>query len=344
MRPDLKGSNPARPSLGRNLRHFWRSGLAIAAGAAVATAVLAGALLVGDSVRGSLRRLTLERLGGIDFALGGQRFFAETSARAFAAEAAAGGRQAVPAILLRGTAENASSHARETAVGIQGVDAAFFELFADGRPVADPFAAPAGERPPSLFPPVAINRSLADALGAEVGDQLLLSLQRTTEVPAGSLLARDDTQAVVGLVRAVVQAVMPDEGLGSFRLDANQGTPRNAFLPLAASQKALETEGKVNAILVGAPAARDADAVGQQRAAAELGEQLSRHLDLADYGVEIPAGAGFAAVQSRELLVRPALATATRQAAAKPEPKPPRSSPGWSTRSAWATARCPIRR
>ena len=60
-----------------------------------------------------------------------------------------------------------------------------------------------------------------------------------------ALLARDDTQAVVGLVRAVVIAIVPDQGLGSFRLDAHQGTPRNAFLPLAALQKALESEGRV---------------------------------------------------------------------------------------------------
>jgi hypothetical protein len=36
---------------------------------AVATAVLTGALLVGDSVRGSLRDLAVERLGRIDFAV-----------------------------------------------------------------------------------------------------------------------------------------------------------------------------------------------------------------------------------------------------------------------------------
>ena len=42
---------------------------------AVASSVLAGALLVGDSVRGSLEDLTLERLGAIDFALVGSSYF-----------------------------------------------------------------------------------------------------------------------------------------------------------------------------------------------------------------------------------------------------------------------------
>src|SRR3982751_841439 len=52
-----------------SLRHYRRIHFAVAAGVAVATAVLTGALLVGDSMRGSLRELTLERLGRIDSAV-----------------------------------------------------------------------------------------------------------------------------------------------------------------------------------------------------------------------------------------------------------------------------------
>ena len=48
----------------RALIHHWRIHVAVIAGAAVASAVLTGALLVGDSVRGSLREMTLQRLGG----------------------------------------------------------------------------------------------------------------------------------------------------------------------------------------------------------------------------------------------------------------------------------------
>lgn len=38
----------------RNLRFHWRGNLAVLLGVAVGTAVLTGALLVGDSLRGSL--------------------------------------------------------------------------------------------------------------------------------------------------------------------------------------------------------------------------------------------------------------------------------------------------
>lgn len=55
--------------------HHWRMNLAVAAGAAAGTAVLTGALLVGDSMRGSLRHLALDRLGNIDEALIADHFF-----------------------------------------------------------------------------------------------------------------------------------------------------------------------------------------------------------------------------------------------------------------------------
>jgi len=49
--------------LRNNLAYYWRTNLAILFGVATAVAVLAGALLVGDSVRASLRDLFLQRWG-----------------------------------------------------------------------------------------------------------------------------------------------------------------------------------------------------------------------------------------------------------------------------------------
>src|SRR5438067_11600570 len=57
------------------LRHHWRINLSVALGVAAATAVLTGALIIGDSVRGSLRHLVLDRLGKIDQLLVLDRFF-----------------------------------------------------------------------------------------------------------------------------------------------------------------------------------------------------------------------------------------------------------------------------
>src|SRR5258705_147515 len=61
----------------RSLRYYWRTNLAVIVGVAIAVSVLAGALLVGDSVRGSLRDLFLGRLGRASLVLSASHFFPE---------------------------------------------------------------------------------------------------------------------------------------------------------------------------------------------------------------------------------------------------------------------------
>src|SRR6202171_6805642 len=61
----------------RSLAYYWRTNLAVLFGVATAVAVLAGALLVGDSVRASLRDLVMQRLGNTDHVITAQGFFRE---------------------------------------------------------------------------------------------------------------------------------------------------------------------------------------------------------------------------------------------------------------------------
>ena len=153
----------------RALSYFWRTNLAVVAGAAVATAVLTGALLVGDSVRGSLRRLTLERLGSIDHALAGQRFFRQQVGARLAGLEAFSGRfgAAAPAILLQGRAQHAESRTRASGVALSGLDGEFLTLFSGSATAPIDFF---GVRESGIFPPAVINESLRAALQAEVGD------------------------------------------------------------------------------------------------------------------------------------------------------------------------------
>src|SRR6516164_10480611 len=95
-----------RHLLWRNLTGHWRGNLAVLLGVAVATAVLTGALLVGDSLRGSLRDLTLRQLGWVDHALVGGRFVREKLADELDVD------KACPAILLQGAATKEGSDRR----------------------------------------------------------------------------------------------------------------------------------------------------------------------------------------------------------------------------------------
>ena len=68
--------------LARNLAWYWRTNLAVLLGVATAVGVLGGALLVGDSVRASLRDLVLARLGNTDDVISSNGFFREELAAA----------------------------------------------------------------------------------------------------------------------------------------------------------------------------------------------------------------------------------------------------------------------
>ena len=65
----------------RSLRYFWPINLSVFLAIATATAVLTGALLVGDSVRGSLEELTLDRLGPTEYSLTANQFFRQSLAK-----------------------------------------------------------------------------------------------------------------------------------------------------------------------------------------------------------------------------------------------------------------------
>ena len=230
----------------RSLIHHWRMNLAVVAGVAVATAVLTGALVVGDSVRGSLRQLTLERLGKIDLAVAGQRFFRQELAAELAQSPGFETRfeAAAPAILLQGSAQNAKTRVRATGVGLTGVDAAFLEFF-DASDLATSLTQRQGP-----FAPAVINQGLADALGLAVDEDLLLSLKSWSEVPRGSVLGRKDTNSVVETLRLRVRTIVPDRGLGRFGLAVHQATPFNVFVPVEELSKALDQEGRVNGLVV----------------------------------------------------------------------------------------------
>src|SRR5687767_15946994 len=111
--------------LKRNLTYFWRTNVAVILGVAAAVAVLAGALLVGDSVRGSLRDLFLERLGNTDQVVAANGFFRDQLAADIQKHnqfAAAGFVAAVPLIAVNGAITNESSRQLSSDIQVYGVD------------------------------------------------------------------------------------------------------------------------------------------------------------------------------------------------------------------------------
>jgi ABC-type lipoprotein release transport system permease subunit len=258
----------------RNLVYYRRTNAAVVAGVAVAVAVLAGALVVGDSVRGSLRDLFLRRLGRADVVVSSSNFFRARLADELQANEKfkrAGFDAACPLVALAGVVTHEESHRRGTNVQVYGVDERFWKFH--GAQVETPGASD-----------VLISQSLADELGARAGDIVLLRVEKPSAIPVESLHGRKDD--VGRTLRLTVREILPASRLGEFSPRATQGDVRAAFVSLARLQKEIGQADKSNTILLSVSRADDDPA----RAAArrELAEQALRETStLEDLGARV---------------------------------------------------------
>ena len=223
-----------------SLRFHWRSNVGVLLGATVSAAILIGALAVGDSVRYSLKRMALARLGNVHLALNSQtRFFRAELADALTSQLNA---PAAPVILLSGTASGrprgAQDDNRVGRVQVVGVDERFWQL--------------GGAKTPGTAAPdsMIVSDRLAAKLGVQVGDEVLLRVDKP------SLLSRDAPLSTVEdatvPLRLPVGAIVGDAEFARFSLEANQIPPMNAFVPLQKLQQTVGMEARANGLLVGA--------------------------------------------------------------------------------------------
>jgi len=231
---------------GRDLVHravfyYWRTNLAVVLGVATAVAVLAGALLVGDSVRGSLRDLVLERIGRTDRAIVSTGFFREALGDDLAREGALAG--AAPLIAVEGTVGDQASGRRASRVLVYGVDDRFWRFHGIAG-----VSGPAGRD-------ALVSQALATDIGAAAGNTVLVRIERPSAIPIESLHGRKEDAGRT--LRLDVRAVLGAADLGEFSLRPQQGVVRAVFVPLARIQQDLEMRGRVNTLLIANGASAD---------------------------------------------------------------------------------------
>lgn len=261
----------------RNLAYFWRTHLAVLAGVVVAVGVLTGALLVGDSVRGSLQELFLSRLGNTEIVVSANDFYRD----ALAAEL---GSETVPLIAFTGMVTHEPSGRRRADVQVYGVDERFwsFHDFAD---------------PGLSGRDVLVTRALGDELGSSPGDTLLLRVERPSAVARGSLHGDKDD------VGRTIRLTLGGDDVPEFSLYPRQDAVRAIYVPLSRLQEDLEQRDEVNTILVGG-----------ERDVSTVERRLREAARLNDVGVQVRAleGRDALSVESDALMLSDPVAAAVR--------------------------------
>lgn len=213
------------------LWHFRRNNFTIALGIAITTAVITGALLVGDSITRSLQQAVNYRLGEITHVLnGGERFFTDSLSCHIKKNTKLNGS---PVLQLKASAQTGGGKLSVPKVEIYGV-APSFGTVSQGD--SSSFNLKNNE--------VIISGNLAQQLEAEAGDYVLFHITKAGVIPANTPFVSAEDQVISR--RFKVKAVADRERMSRFSLQNSQTAPFNAFVSLSYLNDLMELHGKAN--------------------------------------------------------------------------------------------------
>jgi putative ABC transport system permease protein len=320
----------------RSILYYWRTNVAVLLGVIAATAVIGGALVVGDSVRDSLRTMSLDRLGRIDHAASSHRFFREELADELGRSPEFQNRfvAVAPALVMEGSfvhevrtdepPANSPGESREHVhragrVNVFGVDQRLWDL-TDHGDVAVPDD---GE--------VVLSQRVGQQLNVAAGDEVTLWIEMPATIPRDSLLGdRDDSVREIPLTVKIV--LEEASGVGRLALNPNQQLPLNAFVSLKTLQSYIDlaaarptrdnpdgAAARVNTLFVAARSPEDQTESPAKSAAEELTALLARHLTLRDLSLHLrpKPDRGYLSLESEQMIVEDLLAQAGESAAAE---------------------------
>ncbi|MGC8988583.1 MAG: FtsX-like permease family protein, partial [Verrucomicrobiia bacterium] len=231
----------------RSLVHYAGEHAGTLIGAAIGSAVLVGALVVGDSMRASLRRLTELRLGKVDLVLRtGDRLFRAgifggpgTHSLIVRPGPAMQARtlEFAPVLHVPAVISREDGTARANHVNLLGVDERFWR-----------FAPSSNAAPLSMGDGVFLNTALARKLGAKVGDEVVIRATKPLALSPDAPLAPEERTSVGRRLR--VRGFIGDDAFGRFGLVSQHGQPLNAFVHLAALSAWLDAPNSANILLL----------------------------------------------------------------------------------------------
>jgi ABC-type antimicrobial peptide transport system permease subunit len=217
----------------RNLRYYLKSYFSILVGTVISTAVLTGALVVGDSVKYSLENLTDIRLGKTRFAIqAGNHFFRQDLASELKKQT---GNLVAPVLQLEGIAINTDKDSKINRVDVLGVDERFFKLW--NIPATKLNADEA-----------ILSRNTAEKLNLKTGDEFLLKIRKQSKASENAPFVSEKEPLVA--FRLKVTAIADNANSGRFSLKINQSAPFNIFVSLPILAQKTGLGGNVNLLLI----------------------------------------------------------------------------------------------
>lgn len=221
----------------RNLQYYWQKNLLLALGIAVSAAVLTGALIVGDSVEYSLKKIVDDRLGNITQVVkSGDRYFtislAGKTGKLLGAKSSA-------VLLSEGIAVSGGGQIRLNNVKVIGIDSTFDSIAGTGNLYGD-----------LANNEIIVSKNLASRLNVKENDEILLRIRKESLIPMNAPFVSDRENTVA--MRFKIRAIAGREQLGSFNLENSQTAPFNIFISLDLLNSIMKLENKANAILIAA--------------------------------------------------------------------------------------------
>ena len=249
-----------------SLRFYAATHVMVVLGVAVAVAVLAGALLVGASVRESLKQIALGRLGATDAVVTSPTFFRTALADSLLVRSTQpqqtplGTRvdayrvlgATAPVVVVGGSVVHDESKRAAGQVMVYGIDERFGRFHGvSGFEVSGREAL--------------VSAALAQEVGAKAGDTITVRVAKPSDIPLATLQGRRETTGE--RIRVTVTRVLDDAALGEFSLASTQGPVLAIYLPMGRLQRDLRLGDRANTMLL---ALNDTAAIDPARLVREL--------------------------------------------------------------------------
>jgi ABC-type antimicrobial peptide transport system permease subunit len=297
----------------RNLGYHARGNFAVLLGVTVGSAVLTGALLVGDSLRGSLRERVERQLGGVDAVAFLPRPVQVTREDGSHITDHLPGEVA-PVLLLPGSIRADGAPATAPYLGsvtVLGVDERFAPAGVSGVQWNADKRKNSQKRE---WPPIVLSHRVATKLGVRAGDRVQLGVESFSGLPRTSSFAKRDVDDVTKTEELEVATVLaPDAPENDFNLTPNPAAPLNVFVPIPTLSR----------FVTGAATPVATVLLARGASATDLTAALRPNLRAEDYGLKFREVAkrfgagGYVSVESTELILSDAKVVAIEAAAKK---------------------------